>query len=131
MIETSIFIETPSLDDCQPRLKSASSALERKRLYPASSQSGISCKVVDETWPSGQILQLQNIFSKNYKYFLKKRSLTTSLRIYTSYILSLNDRGCIYTSLHKKNYQDPVVRVTLNKLSAFVEKGLALCFNDC
>ena len=48
---TGIFIETPSLDDCQP--KSTSSARERKRLHPASSQSGISCKVVDETWPLG------------------------------------------------------------------------------
>ena len=52
---TGIFMETPSLDDCQPRLKGALSARERKGLYPASSQSGISCKVVDETWPLGAI----------------------------------------------------------------------------
>ena len=51
---TGILIKTPSLDDCQPRLKSTSSARERKRLYPTSSPSGISCKVVDEKLPSGQ-----------------------------------------------------------------------------
>ena len=56
---TSIFIKTPSLDDCQPRLKSASFACERKRLYPVSSQTGISCiKVVHKTWPSGTLSKM-------------------------------------------------------------------------
>ena len=61
---TGIFIKTPSLDDCQPRLKSASSARERKRLYPASFQSDISCKVVDETWPF--------LFAQEYLEQIKK-----------------------------------------------------------